>query len=188
MAEPWRSAELAATVAGIEESLGAAWTALLADFGVEPGSADETALASAVTDDPSGHDWRTFDAAIARLTCTECGSPLATGPVDCGRCEYAHGLRFAAREVDRPDVPPGNEHAIRVASAVARTRDRYSPRARVGYELLLPALIAGELPTTPQAQAAKAAINQLTPLECDTVTSLADVEALSRSRGSRPGT
>ena len=109
--------------------------------------------------------------------------PLTTGPVDCGRCEYVHGMRFAAREVDRPDVPPGNEHAIRVASAVARTRDRYSPRARAGYELLLPALIAGELPTTPQAQAAKAAINRLTPAECDTVTTLDEV----LRRGSRPG-
>jgi hypothetical protein len=188
MAGPWRSAELAAAVAGIEESLEAAWSALLAEFGVARGSADEKALAGEVADDPSGHDWRTVDAAIARLTCPECGAPLTTGPVDCGRCAYAHGLRFAAREVDRPHVPPGNEHAIRVASAVVRTRGRYPPRARASCELVLPALIAGELPTTPQAQAAKAAINRLTPHECDTVTSLAEVRALSRRRGSPPGT
>jgi hypothetical protein len=103
-------------------------------------------------------------------------SPMMSG------CTYYHGMRFGAREVDRPNVPAGNEHAIRVAFAVARTRTRYSPRARVGYELLLPGVLAGALPTTPQAQAAKALINKLTPEECDQVTSMADVEDLTRDR------
>ena len=96
----------------------------------------------------------------------------------CGPCDLADGYRFAAREVDRPGVPPGNEHAIRVASAVARTRDRYSPRARVGYELLLPDLIDGALPSTPQAQAFKALINRLPPEECDRVRTITEVEEL----------
>ena len=94
-------------------------------------------------------------------------------------CDLADGFRFAASEVDRPAVPPRNEHAIRVASAVARTRDRYSPRARVGYELLLPDLIDGVLPSTPQAQALKALINELTPEQCDRVTTIAEVEELA---------
>jgi hypothetical protein len=57
-----------------------------------------------------------------------------------------------------------------------------SARARVGYELLLPALLAGELPATGQAQAAKALINTLTPEECDEVTTIAEVEDLTRDR------
>ncbi|MEU4593623.1 hypothetical protein [Micromonospora aurantiaca (nom. illeg.)] len=91
-------------------------------------------------------------------------------------------MRFGARERDRPHVPPGNEHALRVATAVTRSRHRYSPRARVGYELVLPDLLAGALPTTPQAQAAKAFINTLTDDECDRVVSLAEVVKLARGR------
>lgn len=90
--------------------------------------------------------------------------------IDAG-VDAANGFRFAARETDRPNVPPGNEHAIRVASAVARTRDRYSPRARCGYEVGLPYVLAGELPTTSEAQALKAIINTLTDEQLETVVS-----------------
>ncbi|GHJ12281.1 hypothetical protein TPA0908_02760 [Micromonospora sp. AKA38] len=55
-------------------------------------------------------------------------------------------------------------------------------RARVGYELALPELVAGALPTTPQAQAAKALINRLADDECDRVASFAEVEALAKGR------
>jgi hypothetical protein len=95
--------------------------------------------------------------------------------VGCARCDQENAYRFAAREIDRPNVPPGNEHALRVASAVARTRHRYSPRARCGYELALPALLAGDLPTTAEAQAGKAVINRLSDAERESITSLADV-------------
>lgn len=47
---------------------------------------------------------------------------------------------------------------------------------------MLPDLVAGLLPTTAQAQAAKALINKLTPDECDTVVSLAEVAELTRDR------
>ncbi len=69
-----------------------------------------------------------------------------------------------------------------MASAVTRTRHRYSARARVGYELMLPDLVAGALPTTRQAQAGKALINKLTDDECDRVVSFAQVEQLARGR------
>ena len=52
----------------------------------------------------------------------------------------------------------------------------------MGYELLLPDLVAGALPTTGQAQAGKALINKLTDDECDRVTSLAQVEKLACGR------
>ncbi len=179
----WRNSRLAQVIGELTAELDHAWAELLGASGVAPGTADETALAWLVADDPTGFGWRVVDAAIDRLTCTECGATLTQGPVGCGRCGYYDGVRFAAREVDRPDVPPGNEHAIRVAFAVARTRHRYSPRARAGYELVLPSLVAGDLPTTAQAQAAKALINKLTPEECDDVASLAEVERLAHRRG-----
>ena len=123
-----------------------------------------------------------MDGALDRLRCPDCGSRLTGGPVGCGTCDYYHRMRFGAREVDRPNVPPGNEHGLRVATAVARSRHRYAPRARVGYELVLPDLVAGTLPTTRQAQAAKALINRLTDDECDRVASVAEVERLARDR------
>ncbi|BCJ61242.1 hypothetical protein [Micromonospora endophytica] len=182
MVDTWRSAALARTVGQLETDLDLAWTRLLGEYDVVPGSADETALAGLVVDNPDAYDWRVVDAAFDHLTCTQCGSTLTRGPLTCRRCAYHHELRFAARETDRPQVPPGNEHAIRVSFAVARHRHRYSPRARVGYELVLPDLVAGGLPTTKQAQAAKALINKLTPEECDRVATFAEVKAVARTR------
>ncbi|TWD83769.1 hypothetical protein FB561_4938 [Kribbella amoyensis] len=155
----------------VEDSIDAAWQALRTQLG----TADEDGLAEIVLQDPSEFDWRVVDAALKRSTCAECGSSLGAGPTGCSRCELANGFRFAARETDRPDVAPGNEHAIRVASAVARTRHRYTPRARCGYELLLPDLLAGALPTTPEAQRAKALINQLSDAELESVVTLDDL-------------
>ncbi|MEV0153353.1 hypothetical protein AB0H57_06360 [Micromonospora sp. NPDC050686] len=178
----WRSDLLAGTVAGIEAEIRRAWQRLLRELDVTPGSPDETELAWLVVADPAAYDWRTVDGALDRLFCPECRRGLARGPASCETCEFHHRMRFGAREVDRPHVPPGNEHGLRVASAVARFRHRYSPRARVGYELVLPKLVAGRLPTTPQAQAGKALINKLTADECDRVTSCAEVEALAKGR------
>ncbi|MCW3814011.1 hypothetical protein ONA91_06020 [Micromonospora sp. DR5-3] len=178
----WRSPALARAIGALEAELELAWARLLAELDVAPGSSEETALGWLVADSPDEHDWRVVDAALDRLTCPFCAATLTRGPATCHRCALYHGMRFAARETDRPNVPPGNEHAIRVSFAVARNRARYTPRARVGYELLLPGLVAGELPTTAQAQAAKALINKLTPEECDQIATLAEVEALARTR------
>lgn len=178
----WRSTSLAETIGVIEAELDLAWARLLGESAVSPGSPDETALSWLVVDCPADHDWRVVDAALDHLSCTGCGAVLTRGPVECQQCAYYHGVRFAARESDRPNVPAGNEHALRVSFAVARGRSRYSPRARVGYELVLPALVAGDLPSTTQAQAAKALINKLTPEECDQVTTLTEVEQLARTR------
>ncbi|WP_432994654.1 hypothetical protein [Dactylosporangium sp. CA-233914] len=178
----WRSTALSQAIDKIEAELDLAWARLLGELDVAGGSPDETALSWLVVDQPDEHDWHVVDAALDRLPCAECGSTLTRGPVTCQRCTYYHAVRFAAREADRPNVPAGNEHAIRVSFAVARCRERYSARARVGYELALPTLVAGDLPTTRQAQAAKALINKLTPEECDQVATLAEVEALARTR------
>ncbi|ADB32216.1 hypothetical protein Kfla_3153 [Kribbella flavida DSM 17836] len=141
----------------VEDSIDAAWQQLCA----EVGTTDERDLAEVVLQDPSEFDWRVVDGALKQLSCPECGQGLGAGALECYRCELANGYRFAARETDRPGVAPGNEHAIRVSSAVARTRDRYTARARCGYELFLPDLLAGWLPTTAEAQRTKALINAL---------------------------
>ncbi|GAA1159165.1 hypothetical protein GCM10009630_66620 [Kribbella jejuensis] len=143
----------------VEDSIDAAWDSFRAASGVPQEQAHE--LAEIVVQDTSEFDWRVVDGALKQLSCPECGVQLGAGVLGCPSCDRANGYRFAARETDRPGVPPGNEHAIRVSSAVARTRHRYTPRARAGYELLLPDLLDGALPTTAQAQRAKHLINQL---------------------------
>ncbi|MET7282596.1 hypothetical protein ABZS29_30490 [Kribbella sp. NPDC005582] len=151
----------------IEDSLDAAWKTLCAESDVTPGTPEARDLAAVVLQDTSEFDWRVVDGALKQLTCTECGSGLGAGPLGCTACDLANGFRFAARETDRPGAAPNNEHAVRVASAVARTRHRYTPRARAGYEIALPGLLAGQIPTTPQAQRAKDRINQLSDQELD---------------------
>jgi ribosomal protein L40E len=178
----WRSQALAQAVEDIETGMDEAWTTLLGERIVEPGSPEETNLAWLVADHPAGHDWRVVDAALDRLRCRDCGCELTRGPLTCRTCTHYHGLRFAARESDRPHVQAGNEHAVRVACAVARARARYSAHTRVSYELVLPDLLAGMVPTAAEAQAAGALINKLTPEECDQVASLADIEIQVRGR------
>ncbi len=161
----------------VEQSIDKAWRELCAEYG----TFTEHELARLVLDDPTAFDWRVVDGALDRLACPECGERLGAGPLGCAKCGLANGFRFAAREVDRPNVPPGNEHAIRVASAVARTRHRYSPRARCGYELGLPDLLAGELPTTSEAQHFKALINKLTDDRLEELITVADLQRKDRA-------
>ena len=157
----------------VEDSIDAAWDSFRTASGVSPDEAHE--LAEVVLQDTSEFDWRVVDGALKQLTCPDCGAQLGAGDPGCLSCDRANGFRFAARETDRPGVPPGNEHAIRVSSAVARTRHRYSPRARAGYELLLPDLLAGALPTTSDAQRLKHFINQLTDDEVEHLLTPADI-------------
>ncbi|MEU2699760.1 MULTISPECIES: hypothetical protein [Micromonospora] len=127
MAGPWRSPALAAAVARLEDEIRDAWARLRGELDVAPGSPEESELAWLVVDDPGAYDWRTVDGAVDRLTCPDCGARLTAGPATCETCEFRHRMRFGARERDRPHVPPGNEHALRVATAVTRSRHRYSP-------------------------------------------------------------
>ncbi|WP_440064906.1 hypothetical protein [Streptosporangium sp. OZ121] len=120
---------------------------------------EESAIAEMVADEPDRHDWRVVDGALDRLTCPGCGDRLGRGPLGCPPCDLADGFRYSAVETDRPDVPPGNEHAIRVGVSVIRAGHRQSPRALLGWRLGLPALLDGFLPTTAQAQAMRARIN-----------------------------
>lgn len=106
------------------------------------------------------HLWRVVDAAYDRLACTECGSRLSRGPSGCAACDLANGFRYVAIEVDRPGVPPGNEHALRVNVSVVRRPSGISWREVAARRLSLPFLLDGHLPTIKQAQAARALLNQ----------------------------
>ncbi|SDL12752.1 hypothetical protein SAMN05421874_11661 [Nonomuraea maritima] len=121
---------------------------------IRPG--DEQLVAAMVVDEPDKHPWRVVDAAYDRLTCQECGGRLSRGPAGCGPCDLADGFRYSAIETDRPGVPPGNEHALRVNVAVTRRTSGVSPSEALLRRLSLPLLLDGHLPTRAQAQATKA--------------------------------
>ncbi|HZG06739.1 MAG TPA: hypothetical protein VE546_24765 [Streptomyces sp.] len=126
------------------------WRRFLHDWDV--GADQEAAVAEMVADEPDRHDWRVVDAALDRLACPGCGGGLGRGPVGCGPCDLAHGFRYAAVETDRPGVPPGNEHAIRVNVSVVRRPHAVSGNELLVRRLLLPFLLVGFLPTTEEAQ------------------------------------
>ncbi|WP_280298206.1 hypothetical protein [Nocardia neocaledoniensis] len=126
---------------------------------------DETEVARLVAAEPDQHDWRIVDAALDRIVCAECGSRLSRGPMVCSACNLAHGFRYAAIESDRPGVPPGNEHAIRVNVSVVRRPQLTSAQELLARRLLLPALLVGFLPTTAQAQRLSAMIKSNPTME-----------------------
>ncbi|MFB9204587.1 hypothetical protein ACFFV7_25570 [Nonomuraea spiralis] len=144
----------------VDELVEEGWHAFLRqEFGdVEP--QDERLIARMVVDEPDRHPWRVVDAAYDRLTCAECGGRLSRGPAGCAPCDLANGFRYSAVEIDRPGVPPGNEHALRVNVAVTRRPYGISASEVLVRRLSLPVLIEGRLPTTAQAQATKALVRR----------------------------
>ncbi|MFD0361305.1 hypothetical protein ACFQZZ_07565 [Nocardia sp. GCM10030253] len=140
----------------------------------------EQEVARLVAGEPDRHDWRVVDAAFDRIACDYCGDRLSRGPMNCSACNLAHGFRYAAIETDRPGVPSGNEHAIRVNVSVVRRPHMTSPQELLARRLLLPALLIGFLPTTAQAQRLSAMIKaDPTP---DVATSIVDAWLRSTSR------
>ncbi|MEW9548534.1 hypothetical protein [Nonomuraea sp. NPDC050783] len=143
----------------VDEIVEEGWRAFLErEFGTAapPG---ERLVAEMVVDEPDRHPWRVVDAAYDRLTCPECGGRLSRGPATCASCNLADGFRYSAIEIDRPGVPPGNEHALRVNVAVTRRPGGVSAAEVLLRRLSLPILLDGLLPTRAQAQATKAAAN-----------------------------
>jgi len=150
---PAGAPDCADCVAWIDADIEAAW---VAEVGGLDTDGMQRHVAEAVLADPRGVAWRVVDAALARIPCYACGQGSGTGPVACEPCRLAHENRFYAAEPDRPRVPPGNEHAIRVSTVVARWPQWFPAHMVPLYASTLPLLHAGDLPTTPQAQAIKA--------------------------------
>ncbi|RCV48238.1 hypothetical protein DEF23_23770 [Marinitenerispora sediminis] len=134
------------------------WRRLVASWEVP--AEEEAAVAELIADEPDRHDWRVVDAALDRLACPACGGRLSRGPVGCAPCDLAHGFRYVAIETDRPGVPWGNEHAIRVNVSVVRRPHVTSESELLVRRLVLPALLVGMVPTTRQAQRVSAAVKQ----------------------------
>ncbi|MEV4567167.1 hypothetical protein AB0K12_25660 [Nonomuraea sp. NPDC049419] len=150
--EPAGAPGCRACAAVVDEVVEAGWRAFVArEFG-GLGPQEERDVASMVVDEPDKHLWRVVDAAYDRLTCGECGGRLSRGPAGCRACDLANGFRYVAIEVDRPGVPPGNEHGLRVNVAVVRRPYGISERELVARRLLLPFLLDGRLPTIAHAQ------------------------------------
>ncbi|CAL9352729.1 hypothetical protein SUDANB121_00512 [Nocardiopsis dassonvillei] len=178
----WRSPALARAVADIAAEADRAWARTLAEWHTDPGTPAERDLAGLVAEAPDRFEWRVVDAALDLLTCPDCAAPLGSGERGCAPCDLADGNRYAAREIDRPNVPPRNEHAVRVAWSVARHPHRYPPRAVCGMELALPEVYAGRMPSTARAQAHRRLIDKLTDAEVERVASLDELIRLTASR------
>ncbi|MFF2641288.1 hypothetical protein ACFVUB_15735 [Streptomyces niveus] len=171
-----------ALVDGIVED---AWAAFVHRWDVAHDQ--EAALAEMVAAEPDRHDWRVVDAALDRLHCARCGDRLGRGPVGCIDCDQAHGFRYAAIETDRPGVPRGNEHAVRVNVSVLRRPHVTSANELLARRLLLPLLLAGFLPTVQEAQRMSALIKSGTPARATRLVEQAIEDAVARQRtGRRP--
>lgn len=129
----------------------------------EVGDDQEVTLATMVAEEPDRHDWRVVDAALDRLVCPDCGDRLGRGPADCAACNLAHGFRYAAIETDRPGVPWGNEHAIRVNVSVVRRPQITSEDELLARRMTLPLVLVGSLPSTADAQRMSALIKKSPP-------------------------
>ncbi|MFD8146756.1 hypothetical protein [Streptomyces sp. NPDC059708] len=160
------------------------WSAVLRRWDV--GDGQEAVFAEMVASEPDRHDWRVVDAALDRLVCSECCDRLGRGPLGCSVCDLAHGFRYAAIETDRPGVPPGNEHAIRVNVSVVRRPQVTSENEVLARRLLLSVLLVGRLPTIEGAQRMSSLIKSSSPGQKLEVIEEA-IEEIARNRRARPG-
>ncbi|MCA2190316.1 hypothetical protein [Nonomuraea cavernae] len=158
--EPAGAPGCAGCAAVVDELVEAGWREFVAGEFAGASAAEERDLAEMVVDEPDKHLWRVVDAAYDRLTCAECGGRLSRGPAGCTGCDLANGFRYVAIEIDRPGVPPGNEHALRVNVSVVRRPYGISEGELLLRRLSLPVLLEGLLPTVKQAQATKALYNK----------------------------
>lgn len=155
------------------------WATLRREFG----PAAEADLVSLVLDDPAQHLWRIVDAALDRSVCPGCGASLGAGERGCDPCDFADGTRFLGQEPDRTGVPPGNEHAIRVALTLLRFPYRWPGQAVAGAEVFLPLFDSGQMPTRAEQLAVVDATRAGRHIDADGVTTFTELAG----RASRSG-
>lgn len=135
------------------------WQELLAAEQLAEGGAGERELAELVLADEVGrHPWTCTDWAMTLVACSQCGDELGTGPVDCWRCAVADGLRWSWDHAGHPTAMTAGEHALRVARATLRAPHRRRAVVVGTWRLLMPFLLAGELPTVGQVRRLRAAV------------------------------
>jgi hypothetical protein len=137
----------------IDELWWADWRALLDAERVQAGTDEERELAGRVLSDEVGrHPWTCTDWALWLLRCANCGGQLGSGDPGCVACAAADAARWAWDHQALPDAMTPNEHALRVAVAGLRAPHRHRNTVVAGWQLALPFLFVGEVPTTRQAQ------------------------------------
>ena len=178
--EPRLNARATAALAIVNASIAASW----ADHARTSPETDDRAIARAIFAEPSGWEWRLVDAALDHIRCDECGARLGSGPRGCPECDFADGHRFAGRETNPPGALPGNEHAIRVSSAVLRAPRRYPVSAVRGNELFLPLFLAGDMPTREEQERFEAAVKRGLPpgVDLSVAQTFAQLVALATGR------
>ncbi|GIF76338.1 hypothetical protein [Asanoa siamensis] len=183
---PGRAPACRACSRWLDDDVAAAWRGALREYEVD--DVDVPAFAATVVADPRGVGWRVLDGALDHTACSTCGAALGSGATGCAECDTAHGWRWLAAEPDRPGVPPGNEHAIRVATAVARVPYRFPAHMVPRYAVTLPLLIAGGLPSGADARAADRWLDNGGSLEAlDAAADTAEITGLIRSPATPQG-
>lgn len=137
------------------------WAALLAAEQVAPGSDDERVLARVVLGEWDRHPFTVLDIAMTKLVCEGCGREQGASYTTCWPCKEAFGNALAAeangveqpgRGAWSPPATPRLDHAWHIGRWVVRHPDQHSRPIVVGWTASLPRLLAGELPTTAEAQ------------------------------------
>lgn len=135
------------------------WRVLLDEHRIRAGTDEEPALARRVLSAEVGaYPWTCTDWALWLLRCSECGGRLGSGDLGCVACAASDAARWAWDHQAMPHRMTPNEHALRVAVAGLRAPHRHREAAIAGWRLSLPFLLAGQLPTTSQAQRIRAHI------------------------------
>lgn len=124
------------------------WAGLLDAEGVAPGTGEEATLAAVVIDEWQRHPFTALDVAMTMLTCEDCGRELGAGGNACWPCRRAFGNALAA-EANGASLL---DHAWHIGRWVVRHPHLHSRAVVLGWRSNLPRLLAGDLPTTAEAQ------------------------------------
>lgn len=167
------------------------WHALMFAERVRAGTDAELELAERVlADDLGSHPWTCTDWALWLLACEDCGGRLGSGEPGCVACAAADAARWAWDHTGMPHSMTDNEHALRVAVAILRAPHRHREPVLACSRLVLPFLLAGELPTASVARRIRALVLAGRYAELAVQDSLADMVHLPdlpwRVRGGVP--
>jgi hypothetical protein len=123
------------------------WAALLEMEQIEGGTPDETLLAQVVIEESEQHPFTVVDMAMSLLTCGTCGNELGSYYKDCGECGMAFGSSLLSEH-----GATANEHALHIGRWVLRHKHQHSKDSITGWQMTMPRILTGWLPSTADAQ------------------------------------